>query len=868
MSGLDRASVAASAPGRQARRLAELARSGASGAPVSLGLLAGIWVLGLVTSSVVSGPSQLVDRHFAAGVVALQEGRLWVTLTSGLWADGVVGYLATTVLVVLVAAPLEHRIGSRRFAVAALSTQVLGTAVALGVAVLVRQVDWDWGLRLHIGVAVGPSTWVVGVVLVASSAMSTLWRRRIRVGLFALLLTLALFSGHLHDLVLLASATVGLLLGPAIVGRSARGDRLAGTRREGRVLVALVVAAAAIGPALAALSPHAVGPLAVLRELFRGADWSPVEVRELCAQSRAAEDCRRGLLALRLGGIGPTVLSLMPTLFVLVLADGLRRGRRFAWGASVFGQVALLALSLANFAVRFLGQDGTRSLYYGPHTPNLYRTLAPFLTPLAVLVVLLATKRFFDVSAPAGTYRRCVRLVLATAVGLAAVYVGVGYLVRDGFDHEPTAASLLADFPQRLVPPVYLQWLDPEFLPDSRATTLLFEWTGVVFWVVLCVVVLATFLAPAYGAATDDTERARRLLRASGGSALSWMTTWRGNRYWFSPDGAGYVAYRVIGGVALTTGDPVGPRERLPAYVTDFAEFAAAQGWTPCFYSVTGELRAVTDSMGWGGFQVAEETVLRLNGLAFTGKRFQDVRTALNRAKKSGVHAEWIEYPHAPLALTDQVNAISEEWVADKGMPEMGFTLGGVEQIDDPQVRCLIAVDADRTVHGVTSWMPVYRDGRVVGWTLDFMRRRAEGFRPAMEFLIASAALLLAEEGAEFVSLSGAPLAKVDAPDTDDVDETGGADEAAEEERRERGALGAVMDRVLDVLGRTLEPVYGFRSLLAFKSKFQPEYVPMYMTFPDPAALPSIGNAIGRAYLPDVSLGQGIRLARTMIGRG
>jgi len=59
--------------------------------------------------------------------------------------------------------------------------------------------------------------------------------------------------------------------------------------------------------------------------------------------------------------------------------------------------------------------------------------------------------------------------------------------------------------------------------------------------------------------------------------------------------------------------------------------------------------------------------------------------------------------------------------------------------------------------------------------------------------------------------------------------------------------------------------VYGFRSLLAFKAKFQPDYVPMYMTFADPAALPSIGNAVGRAYLPEVSVGQGMRLVRTMI---
>ena len=49
------------------------------------------------------------------------------------------------------------------------------------------------------------------------------------------------------------------------------------------------------------------------------------------------------------------------------------------------------------------------------------------------------------------------------------------------------------------------------------------------------------------------------------------------------------------------------------------------------------------------------------------------------------------------------------------------------------------------------------------GWTLDFMRRRsAGGFRPVMEFLIASAAQDLRAAGDEVLSLSGAPLARLD----------------------------------------------------------------------------------------------------------
>jgi lysylphosphatidylglycerol synthetase-like protein (DUF2156 family) len=117
-----------------------------------------------------------------------------------------------------------------------------------------------------------------------------------------------------------------------------------------------------------------------------------------------------------------------------------------------------------------------------------------------------------------------------------------------------------------------------------------------------------------------------------------------------------------------------------------------------------------------------------------------------------------------------------------------------------------------------------------VGWTLDVMRRLPDGFKPVTEFLIASACLSFRDSGAQWVSLSGAPLAQSD----------------------DAGGLGG-LSRLLDRLGEMLEPLHGFRSLDAFKAKFQPRHVPWFMVFRDEAALPRISLALTEAYLPDAS---------------
>nr|WP_269437393.1 DUF2156 domain-containing protein [Arthrobacter sp. zg-Y20] len=468
--------------------------------------------------------------------------------------------------------------------------------------------------------------------------------------------------------------------------------------------------------------------------------------------------------------------------------------------------------------------------------------------PLAVFVLLLFTRRLFPARAPDGTYRRVAAAVGTSAAVLASLYLGAGLLNRDGFSPAATLGLLAADLPGRFLPIAEVAYSTPALDPENLPAVLVYEGVGVLFWVLTCLLLLRSFLVPPRNLTARDEERARSLLKTHGGSTMAWMTLWQGNTYWFSPTGNSYVAYRVDSGVAVTVGDPVGPPGELQQTVAGFAESCTDNGITPCFYSVGGKVRELTAALGFLSLQVAEETVLPLGSLAFKGKKFQDIRTALNAARKQGISAQWISYPTAPLAVLDQLRAISEEWVADKKMPEMGFTLGGLQELDDPEVRCLVAVDNDGTVHAVTSWLPVYRDGIVTGWTLDFMRRRGTGFRLGMDFLIASAALSLQDEGSRFLSLSGAPLARAVAREPD-VDGS------------------PVMDRLLDLLGATLEPVYGFRSLLAFKSKFAPQYVPLFMTYPDPAALPAIANALTRAYLPDLSLGQGLVLARRIVER-
>ncbi|MBR7826895.1 rhomboid family intramembrane serine protease [Actinospica sp. MGRD01-02] len=823
------------------------------GAPLTLVLVAALWILALATHSLAYGPSDELMSHVGLDTTAISSGRVWTLVTYSFWCQNVWAYLANTALLLLFVVPAERRLGTWRTVALLALCQIGGAALAIG-AIEAGSSAGDLWLQSTVGAqyntAVGASVGVVGLGLALSARMTTLWRRRTRLLLVIGTMLFLFYDGGVIDISRAFAALVGVGVGFALLQPRIRPRRLrlASSHAETRVLVAVFALTSALGPLIAWITNNPYGPMAILVNLFIDEAPTQDDIHDYCTRTSDYYDpvaCRASEAEHVLAGTPAILVLFVPVLVLGVIAYGLWRGRRMAWVSALVCEV-VLGIVTVRYAQMLVGLTEAQPDEAGVPTAIKIYTGLIMCIPVGVVIVLLLTRRHFALRAPRWTALKLLGTLVAAFLVVGTIYVNWAYRVRGEWSPDATVSALLADYPKRLFSPTWLTLVNENtaaVIPEGGIAKVLYIAVGPVFWSIALGGLLLTFRRTASRGAGEKSQ-ADRLLREYGGSPLSYMTTWPGNDYWISPDGTAAVAYRVIGGIALTTGDPFGKPDARAAAAEGFARYCDSQGWSPCFYSVTGETRShLVQGLGWSAVQVAEDTVLDLPELKFSGKKWQDVRTALNKAAKEGITAQWFTFPTAPLAVQQHIRELSEEWVADKGLPEMGFTLGGLSELQDPRVRCLVALDEQDRLHGVTSWLPVYQDGETVGWTLDFMRRSSDGFRGVMEFLIASAALGFQEEGARFLSLSGAPLARID---------------------REQPSP-APLQRVLDIVGRTLEPVYGFRSLLAFKAKFQPRYLPLYMCYPDPAALPAIGNAIGRAYLPHTNAAQMVRLSRKLM---
>jgi lysylphosphatidylglycerol synthetase-like protein (DUF2156 family) len=666
--------------------------------PATLTLVAALLAVGVVFAGLWSPfeDNPLYDT-VAYGLPALLEGRWWTPITGTFFVNHPLVYLFTIASFIGMAY-LEFRRGSR----VALAYFGVGQLFAIFASALLLWLfaflPWPWAQQEALATDVGPSGGTMACIAAAAGLLAAPWRVRAWALLLGFTAVTLFFWGSLADLE--HALAVGLVL---FVDRSLRFQRT--TVREQR-LIAFVSVLAVLAIDVLTFFVPTDGP-------FGHTDATDGSIVDIAIDA----------------------------VIILIIANGLRRGRRWAW---------VLGIILGAFNV---------------------------LTGILFVTLLFV---------PGATVQAAVG-DLSVAIAQSAIW---------------------------LVLLVYLIWVRGAFRARRKATI---------------------------GIGDEPTpDEVKDALRNHGGGTLSWMTTWSGNSY--ARTSGGIVAYQKRAGVAIVLADPLGPAESRAESVAEFIAMAERAGLIPCFFSASDATKdAVPET--WRNIVVADDTIVDLPGLEFTGKAWAPVRTSINRAGREEVTFRMTRLRDETWGVQQQLRAISEMWVGDKGLPEMGFTLGTLDEAMDPEVRLAIAVSTDGDVDGFLSWLPVYgAGGKVRGWTLDLMRRRDGGFGPVMEFLIGSSAKHFSEEGAEVLSLSGAPLAHDYPPDA--------------------GAIASLSDW----LAGMLEPVYGFGSLHRFKEKFHPRYETMYLLFRDESDLTRIGAGLTRAFLPDATLrqfaGAGVELVR------
>ena len=362
-----------------------------------------------------------------------------------------------------------------------------------------------------------------------------------------------------------------------------------------------------------------------------------------------------------------------------------------------------------------------------------------------------------------------------------------------------------------------------------------------------------------------DRDTVREILTDYAKGSLAYYALGFDKSYYFSDNDSCVIPYVLEGNVALSAGDPIGPREEIAKTIEKFCTFAEENQWIPAFYQADESNIAIYKSRNLKVLKIGEEAMIDIQEFTTKGKPRADIRTCVNRGKRENWQFNYYEGPVDDEKIKTQLVEISREWLEQKSGGEMGFTMGATSITGDEDTLVTVASDADGKVMAFCTWAPMFAAN---GWSLDFMRRLPDAPNGVMEFLITTTIEETKKKGFRLISLGLAPLSNV-VEEPKETKETGEAKEIIKatkettetkeskdpnetEERRDFLSL----EKGLEYVSEKFNTVYHFKSLRHFKEKFAPRWENSYLIYPGLVDFPRVAYALVRAQMPELGIGE------------
>ena len=311
---------------------------------------------------------------------------------------------------------------------------------------------------------------------------------------------------------------------------------------------------------------------------------------------------------------------------------------------------------------------------------------------------------------------------------------------------------------------------------------------------------------------------AERIVGETGCDTLCFFALRGDKRYFFSPSGRTFLAYRVVNGVALVSGDPIGDEAESGELVAEFRRIAQARGWRTAILASREGLLPVYQSMGLKPVYLGDEAVVVPRNFSLEGRPIRKVRQSVTRLEKAGYRTRVLEVREVDAALAEELLAVSAEW---RGRwPERGFTMAMDRLFAYPEALIAVAERADGHVGGFIHLVPVPATG---GLSLASMRRREDVPNGLMEFLLARTIEWARERDVPEFSLNFSVFAQL----------------ILNPSSRSHSALRFAILK--------LDRLFQIDRLLRFNRKFFPEWRPRYICLESRLDFPRVGLAYLRA---------------------
>lgn len=320
------------------------------------------------------------------------------------------------------------------------------------------------------------------------------------------------------------------------------------------------------------------------------------------------------------------------------------------------------------------------------------------------------------------------------------------------------------------------------------------------------------------GEADPDFARVRAILAgaeaADPGSNLALLGD---KRFLFSASGESFLMFGVRGRSWVALGAPVGRRAERLELLWRFRELADSHAARPGIYGIGAEVLPDVVELGFSIQKVGESAAVPLESFSLEGRKRGNLRRAWRKAGEDGARFEVLE-PAAVPAVTAELQAVSDAWLAHHAGGEKGFSMGGFHPRYVAEFPVAVVRFEGRIVAFATLWTTAAR----TAFSMDLMRYADDAPKNVMDFLFVELIAWGQAQGYQAFDFGMAPLAGLD-----------------------DRPLAPIMSRVGRLAFERAEEIYNFQGVYRYKDKYDPVWQPRYIAAARKWAIPLLMADVG-----------------------
>lgn len=320
----------------------------------------------------------------------------------------------------------------------------------------------------------------------------------------------------------------------------------------------------------------------------------------------------------------------------------------------------------------------------------------------------------------------------------------------------------------------------------------------------------------------EDRERAMKLVEKYGRSSLDYFKTYSDKKYWFSDDQDGFVAFKSSRIYALALENPVcRDADVMALNIVAFDEYCQHHGIRSAYYRIPESDRKVYETLGKKLIPVGEVAVINLENWSTTGGGKAGLRNEVNKLTKLGYTFN-VTLPPQKDSFLQQLKAVSDDWLKELDRSELVFSQGLFNEKELKNQTILTIENPEEKVIGFVNLIPDYAPHEA---NFDLMRKIEDAPNGTMDFLFVKMLEYLKSIGFKACNMGMVPMSGIEDP-------------------------GNLQERVLKLAYEHIRQFEHFRSLYAYKEKFDPDWQMMYLAYDTPLDLVYLPGALDNVFEP------------------